>query len=132
MPELQSVRAEVRVGTDELSREARDEYRLVVQSYAAESLVDGIPSGRARPLASAQRSVTAEELSRGIAIDVVGVGTGAQGAQSPVIVAWVERGAPNLEFDGRRARPGRDAFIGTAQTDAEHRGARVTLSRRAA
>ncbi|HEY8946528.1 MAG TPA: hypothetical protein VIM73_19890 [Polyangiaceae bacterium] len=130
-PSLQRVRAEVTANETELSREAREEYRLVVQSYSPESVVDGVPALHARPLASAQRSVTAEELSRGVAVDVVGVGERA--SNGGVIIAWVERGAPNLEFDGRRARPGRDAYIGIAKTRGDGSGpqAHVVLSKRA-
>jgi hypothetical protein len=132
LPALQRVRAEVSADTPELPRETRDEYRLVVHSYAAENVVNGVPVLHARPLASAQRSVTVEELSRGVAVDVVGVD--AQRSDDAVIVAWLERGAPNLEFDGRRARPGRDAYIGIAKTrgDVTEPQAHVVLSRRGA
>lgn len=132
LTELRRVRAEVSAQSPELSREDSHGYRLVVQSYADENLVDGVPSVHARPLASAQRSVTAEELSRGVAVDVMGVGS--QQVDSPVIVAWVERGAPNLEFDGRRARPGRDAYIGIAKAGGGVAApqARLVLSRRSA
>lgn len=130
MAELQRVRAEVSVGGHELSGSSPEEYRLVVHSYAADTLVDGVPAEHARPLASTQRSVTAAELARGIAVDVVGVG--AEDGTSRVVVAWVEPGAPNLEFDGRRARPSRDAYVGIARTEGERRAARLVLSRRSA
>jgi hypothetical protein len=89
-------------------------YRLVVQSYAAESFLTGarLPTVHARPLASTQRAVTREELARGVAVDVVGVS--ATDDRAPVIVAWVERGKPNLEFDALRARPSQDAVYGVA------------------
>jgi hypothetical protein len=127
---VQRVRAEVSVGGHELLAPASDEYRLIVQSYAANKLVDGVPIASARPLASAQRSVTAEELARGIAVDVVGVGERA--ADFPMIVAWLERGTGDLEFDAHRARPGRGAYVGVAATQSVFGAsqAHVVLSRK--
>lgn len=129
LAELQRVRAEISVARHTLpTTHVGAEYRLVVQSYSAENMVGGVPASHARPLASAQRSVTAEELSRGVAVDVVGVGSlGVSDSEAPVVVAWVERGAPNLEFDGRRARPGRDAFIGTAPTSRSEGAAQARI-----
>lgn len=126
---VQRVRAEVSVDAGAFPTELSDEYRLIVQSYSAGSLVDGVPVAHARPLASTQRSVTAEELSRGVAVDVVDVGERAD--DSAVIVAWIESGAPNLEFDGRRARPARGAPIGIAQSAGDAQ-AHIVLSRKAA
>lgn len=94
-------------------------YRLIVQSYAPESFgsgARGLPTVHARPLASTQRAVTREELARGIAVDVVGVSTS---DRAPVIVAWVERGKPNLEYDALRARPSQDAVYGVALGEGE-------------
>lgn len=111
---VQWLRAEVSLGGAALPRSGADEYRLIVQSYSATDVVDGVPSAYARPIGSAQRSVTPAELARGIAIDLVEVGGDAN--HPPVVVAWFERGSANLDFDARRARPGRDAYIGTAST----------------
>src|SRR6188768_3552303 len=100
--ELDRVRAEVSADTATLGQSS-DRYRLVVQSYAKDSVGAGsVPSARQKPLASAQRSVTAEELSRGVAVDVLRLGA-ADG--SHVIVAWIEKGEADLEFDGAEARP---------------------------
>jgi hypothetical protein len=90
-------------------------YRLVVQSYSPESFAVGprdLPSQKARPLASTQRAVTREELARGVAVDVLGVSASA--GTAPIIVAWVERGRPDLEFDALEARPSEDAVYGVA------------------
>ncbi len=125
---VQRVRAAVSVGAREALPTVSGEYRLIVQSYSAANVVDGVPVAHARPLASAQRSVTPEELARGVAIDVVDVGERANDAA--VIVAWLERGSANLDFDARRARPGRDAYIGVAA--AERQQAQVVLSRKSA
>lgn len=124
---VQRVRAEVSVGSREALPKVSGEYRLIVQSYSASSVVDGRPLAHARPLASAQRAVTPEELARGVAVDVVDVGEPAK--DSAVIVAWLERGSADLDFDGRRARPGRDAYIGVAAAHRE--AARVVLNKSA-
>jgi hypothetical protein len=92
-------------------------YRLIVQSYARESVRgDQLPGASHRPLASAQRAVTAEELALGVAVDVLQIDQMKAGEQAPVIVAWIEHGAPDLEFDALRARPSRSAVYGVAQT----------------
>lgn len=129
LPVLQRLRAEVSVSAQELPRETLEEYRLVVHSYPAESVVNGVPQEHARPCASAQRAVTTEELARGVAVDVMAVGA-EEAREASVIVAWVERGAPDLEFDARRARPSREAYVGTVAAD-ELSEARVVLTRRA-
>jgi hypothetical protein len=125
---VQRVRAEVSMRAGKLASDAASEYRLIVQSYSAANIVDGVPRAYARPLASAQRSVTAEELRHGVAIDVVDVGEGE--SDSPVLVAWLERGAANLDFDGRRARPERGAYRGVASAQSEQ--AHIVLSQGAA
>lgn len=124
---VQRVRAAVSVGSRESLPSVAGEYRLIVQSYSARNVVDGRPLAHARPLASAQRSVTPEELARGVAVDVVDVGEPAN--DSAVIVAWLERGSADLDFDARRARPGSDAYIGVAAAHREE--ARVVLSKSA-
>lgn len=94
-------------------------FRLVVQTYAR-SAVDaaGRLSPRVRPLGSMQRAVTADELSRGVSVSVVQV---RQGADSPVIVAWVEPGEPTLELDALTARPRAEALVGVSSVEAGQR-----------
>ncbi|HYP91588.1 MAG TPA: hypothetical protein VEQ59_25645 [Polyangiaceae bacterium] len=124
---LDRVRAEVSADTAKL-RTGGARYRLVVQSYARESVAGGnVPSPRQKPLASAQRSVTAEELSRGVAVDVLRVGESVDPSQ--VIVAWIEQGEANLEFDGAEARPGADAMYGASESR-DLGSARVVLKAR--
>jgi hypothetical protein len=90
-------------------------YRLVVQSYddaASESEGE-------RPNASLQRQVTAAELRAGIRVGLLefrqrddSANMGAVGA--PVVLAWVEEGAADLELDGLRARPKPGSLRGAA------------------
>ena len=112
---VQRVRAAVSADPRELG-ESGDGYRLIVQSYAPSSIGSGpLPAGRARPLASTQLSITALELARGVAVDVLGLeAAGAPVSGVPIIVAWVERGRADLAFDGFEARPRADAFYGVA------------------
>lgn len=125
---LDRVRAEVSADTAKLGV-GSGPYRLVVQSYPRESVsADTVPSKRQRPLASAQRSVTAEELSRGVAVDVLRVGEELDPSQ--IIVAWIEQGEANLEFDGAEARPGAHALYGASESR-DVGSARVVLKSRA-
>jgi hypothetical protein len=119
------LRAEVSAAGHALPSDA-SEYRLIVQSYLAQSVVDGIPSAHARPLASAQRSVRPDELARGVAVDVVGLDQGT--GENAVIVAWLEPGSADLDFDARKARPSRNAYVGVAV--AESAQAQVVLTRK--
>jgi hypothetical protein len=124
---LQRVRAAVSADPRKLVASPNG-YRLIVQSYPSSSIVAGqLPAERARPLASTQRAITREELARGISVDVLGVGQ-AGSAESPVIVAWVETGSADLDFDAFEARPGADAFCGVAVASGD--ASEVVLGRR--
>ena len=91
-------------------------YRLVVQAYAPGSLTQGsLPGGASRPLASAQRAVSAEELRQGVAVDVMQLGGEFRAVHDPTVVAWVEPGDADLDYHGLRARPGPFALCGTAE-----------------
>jgi hypothetical protein len=129
---LQHVRAQVSADPRELAKvqTSPGEYRLIVQSYATGSVVDGVPVPQARPLASTQRSVTAAELERGIGVDVVDLDHAVSDEQ--VLVAWLERGPADLEFDARRARPRSGAYLGVGTSSPENGGnrAQIKLSRR--
>jgi hypothetical protein len=70
--------------------------------------------------------VTADELRHGVQMSLIefaagpgarragGVVPGAAGA-GPVVVAWIEAGEPNLEFDGLTARPGPDSLYASVK-----------------
>ncbi len=90
--------------------------RLVVQSYDPAQLTKGqLPAAGVRPLASLQRSISAEELARGLEVELVELGvTGA--VVRPVLVAWVEPGYADLVFDALLARPSRDALLCVGKT----------------
>ncbi|HEU4404694.1 MAG TPA: hypothetical protein VFS43_05320 [Polyangiaceae bacterium] len=116
----------IRVG----GRRSRGPMRLVVQAYAPEDAPDGAPRPGARPYTYAQRRVTASELRRGVHVDLVDLsGEGAR-HETPHVVAWVERGEPDLNFDGRGARPRANSLVGGGR--AAQDGAEIVLRKRAA
>jgi len=84
--------------------QAAKRLRLVVQTYDA---------NEGHALGAIQRAVTPEELEHGLAIDVPHMPSG----EEPYIVAWVERGAPDLDDDGLHARPKRGSLLGFAHGD---------------
>jgi hypothetical protein len=112
---VERMRAEVSI--QDLAAATSAGYRLIVQSYSRDSVAaDQLPGSSHRPLASVQRAVTAEELARGVNVDVLQIDQVKAGEQ--VIVAWIEHGAPDLEFDALRARPSRSAVVGVARASA--------------
>jgi len=113
---VERMRAEV--SAQDLAAATSAGYRLIVQSYASKSVAaNQLPGANHRPLASVQRAVTAEELAQGIAVDVLQIDESSD-EQAPVIVAWLEHGAPDLELDALRARPSRGAVYGVGQSSA--------------
>lgn len=84
-------------------------HRLVVQCYRESDTFDGRPGRYARPLGSAQRSVSALELARGVQVDLVHFES--EDEDDVVVVAWVEPGDTELEYDGLAARPGEDTIL---------------------
>lgn len=122
-----ALRAEVRA--DGLGEGA---YRLIVQSYDA---TDGrVPGHGARPVGSVQRAVTADELRRGVHVDLVEwrERDGANTGKAPVVVAWIEAGEPDLEFDGRRARPAPGSVYGLVKRNTSRDVVRISLDRKLA
>jgi hypothetical protein len=104
-------------------------YRLVVQSYDASD--GGVPDQDARPVGSVQRAVTADELREGVRVNLLELRAGAtaNGSNDPMVVAWIEAGEPDLEFDGRRARPQPGSVYGIARRDARRDAVRISLDR---
>ena len=95
-----SVRAQLHAAHVQPGRQLR----LVVQTFDPKE-------GRA--LGAIQRAVTPKELAQGLAIDVPHMSAG----EEPYVVAWVERGEPNLEHDGLDARPEEGSLVGFAHGD---------------
>lgn len=125
-------------GADTLRAEVKAEvgegdYRLVVQSYDATN--GSLPGREARPVGSVQRAVTADELREGVRVNLLEL-RNAKPTEStrerPMVVAWIEEGAPNLEFDGRTARPVAGSVYGVVARDARRDGVRISLNRRLA
>ena len=122
-----TLRAEVRALG--LSSEAL--YRLVVQSYDASDETSGLPARDARPVGCLQRAVTADELRHGVRVDLLELRESASegGAREPVVLAWIEAGEPDLEFDGRTARPAPGSVYGVVRRSASDERVRIRLDR---
>ncbi|HEX4334952.1 MAG TPA: hypothetical protein VH062_03500 [Polyangiaceae bacterium] len=107
---VDQMRARISVG----DHVGEGDLRLIVQSYDKLAL-DGraLPQTGAQPLASSQRSITAEELRQGINVSFLQFPS-EDASNGSVVVAWVERGVPDLELDALEARPARGAYYGTA------------------
>jgi hypothetical protein len=100
------------------------ELRLIVQSYRPDTLNrHDLPQESAVPLASIQRAITAEELHAGIDVSLLQLPTDGIDGDS-VVVAWVERGVANLDYDALEARPREGAYYGVAR----HGDGNVVLS----
>jgi hypothetical protein len=83
---------------------AREGLRLVVQSYRERDVIAGRPAAYARPLASAQRAVSTDQLKGGVQLDLVQF---ENDDDDVVVIAWAEEGEPDLDYDGLEARPPR-------------------------
>jgi hypothetical protein len=118
-----TVRAEVRAQ----GLPSSGNYRLVVQSYDA-------TGHDARPVGSMQRAVSADELRNGVNVNLLELRQAAiqaSAAQSPMVMAWIEAGEPDLEFDGRTARPSPGSVYGVARRDATQGVVQIRLNRKA-
>jgi hypothetical protein len=83
--------------------------RLVVQSYRERDVIAGRPLAHARPLSSAQRAVSPDQLRFGVQLDLVHFEDFEDEDEHVVVIAWAEEGEPDLDFDGLEARPPRSA-----------------------
>jgi hypothetical protein len=126
IPHAETVRAEIKLPPEVLESGGR--YRLIVQSYDTLGRASLIPPGR--PRASTQRTVTPADLVDGIRIDLIELGDEASQTERRVI-AWVEPGEANLEFDARRAKPMPGSFYGVAPSGNEaSESVEIVLDRR--
>jgi hypothetical protein len=117
IPHAETVRAEIKLPPEVLENGGR--YRLIVQSYDTLGRASLIPPGR--PRASTQRTVTPADLVDGIRIDLVELGEEDVAGAARRVIAWVEPGEANLEFDARRAKPTPGSFYGFAPSGGELR-----------
>ena len=86
-------------------------------------------------MGSIQRSVSADELRQGVHVNLLELRQQAAVAsadvQSPMVVAWIEAGEPDLEFDGRTARPSPGSVYGVVKRAATQGVVQITLDRKA-
>lgn len=123
----ETVRAEIKLPPEALESGGR--YRLIVQSYDTLGRKSLIPSGR--PRASTQRTVTPADLVDGVRIDLIELGGEEASRSERRVIAWVEPGEANLEFDARRAKPMPGSFYGVAPSGNESReSVEILLDRR--
>jgi len=121
---VDTLRAEVRANG--LSRGA---FRLIVQSYAGN---DGRePSQWEHPIGSAQRAVTADDLRAGVYVSLLELREAVPSVlpAHPFVVAWIEAGEPDLEFDGRMARPGPGSTYGVVRRADRQDAVHISLNR---
>ena len=127
IPHAETVRAEIKLPPEALESGGR--YRLIVQSYDTLGRPSLIPSGR--PRASTQRTITAAELVDGVRIDLVELGDEEASRIDRRVIAWVEPGEANLEFDARRAKPMPGSFYGVSPSGNEtSESVEIVLDRR--
>lgn len=101
-----------RVRVHQRQGSTREGLRLVVQSYRECDVVAGRPTPYARPLASAQRGVSSEQLKGGVQLDLVHFEAE---DEDVVVIAWAEEGEPDLDYDGLEARPPRAAHLAAVE-----------------
>lgn len=102
-------------------------YRLVVQSY--DDVESGRPARAARPIGSIQRAVTADQLRQGVHVNLIELRGSSTEAAAPLVVAWIEAGEPDLEFDGRQARPAPGSMYGSVRRSSKQDAVRISLDR---
>lgn len=125
----ETVHALVRSDSVPTSSSGEESFRLIVQSYDAEGAK--LPGERAKPVGSIQRAVTAAELRDGVMVNLLELRQMTGAARSPLVVAWIEGGKPDLEYDGRMARPQPGSVYGTARGTAVSSDVQITLNRKA-
>lgn len=121
------VHAEVRVDAIRARALKRSAFRLIVQSYDAPAA--DMKAGRAKPVGSMQRLVSAEELKNGIRIEFVELRDSERLEARPLVVAWLEAVQGTYELDAREARPRPGSVYGYAHRDACD--VKIRLDRRA-
>jgi hypothetical protein len=127
IPHAETVRAEIKLPPEALESGGR--YRLIVQSYDTLGRASLIPSGR--PRGSTQRTITPADLVDGVRINLIELGDEEASRSQRRVIAWVEPGEANLEFDARRAKPMPGSFYGVAPSgDETNDSVEIVLDRR--
>ena len=116
------------VRSDSVPTSGEESFRLIVQSYDAEGAK--LPGERAKPVGSIQRAVTAAELRDGVKVNLLELRQ-MTSARSPLVVAWIEGGKADLEYDGRMARPKPGSVYGTARGTGLSSDVSITLNKKA-
>lgn len=117
------------VRSDSVPASGEESFRLIVQSYDAEGAK--LPGERAKPVGSVQRAVTAAELRDGVKVNLLELRQITSAARSPLVVAWIEGGKADLEYDGRMARPQPGSVYGTARGTGMSSDVSITLNKKA-
>jgi hypothetical protein len=124
---VDTLRAEIRA--DGLSD---GDYRLVVQTYDGKA-GGRSPNSKVRPVGSAQRAVTADQLRAGVQVPVLELrereGMATATDKAPYVVAWIEAGSPDLEFNGLTARPRPGSVYGVVKRAARQEAVQISLNR---
>jgi hypothetical protein len=111
--------------------EPSESLRLVVQVYSRDAeFVGGLPAARERPLAASQRATSAEELRQGVVVSVMVSASRRSWGHGVRVLAWLEPGVPDLEFDGLCARPCGSVYVGCCGVSRDR--ADLVLARQAA
>lgn len=116
------------VRSDSLPTSGEESFRLIVQSYDAEGAK--LPGERAKPVGSIQRAVTAAELRDGVKVNLLELRQ-ITSVRSPLVVAWIEGGKADLEYDARMARPQPGSVYGTARGTGLSSDVSITLNKKA-
>jgi hypothetical protein len=82
-----------------------------------------------------QRAITPDELRRGVKVDLLELRQVAEestpalrSANGALVLAWVEEGKPDLEYDARRARPLPGSFVGEAPREASQESVQISIT----
>jgi hypothetical protein len=109
-------------------------YRLIVQSY--DRGIGDTVGTHERPIASTQRAVTPAELRDGVRVGLLELRQSTKESNDitipnlakTLVLAWVEEGKADLEFDGLRARPQPGSITGTASRSGRENAVQISVS----
>ena len=79
-----------------------------------------------------QPAIQHDELRRGVKVNLLELRGSSAETRTPLVVAWIEAGEPDLEFDARRARPRPGSIYGSVRRAAKQDAVRISLDRIAA